>query len=95
MDWALIFDMILEFIAMCQERRDQAEIRAGLRSPKLREHLAMRRVLRESTNLRGRALGAAAREGIADLKALSDDELDSLMDDANDVHLARIAPSGA
>ena len=91
MDWALIFEMILQFLAMCQESRDPAKIRAGLRSPKLREMLAMRRVLRENTNLRGRALAAAARDGIADLKALSDDELDSLMDDANEVHLARTA----
>jgi hypothetical protein len=91
MDWALIFDMILQFIAMCQETRSRAEIRADLRTPRLRMVLALRRIIRENTDLRGRKLGVAAREGIADLKALPDDELDSLMDDANDVHLARTA----
>lgn len=81
MDWMVIITMILEMIEKCFETDDRTTIERRLRNPGLRETWALRRTIRDQTELRGRELHAAVREGITTLKAMDDTEIAELLNE--------------
>lgn len=82
MEWILLIEKIIELIQKCRENRSRAEIEGGLKRPGRVERWALRRVLKQETNLRGRALRDKVDEGIDELRSLDADDIEFLMDEA-------------
>lgn len=82
MDWAIIIDMIIQMISECMENRSRKKVRKRLRRPRGRETWAFRCLLSGEFGLTGRELTRRVREGMDELKALTDRELDAVLDAA-------------
>jgi hypothetical protein len=67
--WDIIIDAVITLVTMCLEKdATEADIRARLTNPGIRERWALRRVILRKTDLRGRALHEAINEGMEMLK---------------------------
>jgi hypothetical protein len=82
MEWILLIEKIIELIQKCRENRSRSEIEGGLKRPGRLERWALRRVLKQETNLRGRVLRDKVDEGIDELRSLDADDIEFLMDEA-------------
>lgn len=81
--WALIIELMIRLIANCMENRQSRErIFDRLRNPSGREAWALRKILRENTELRGRDLRVATHEGIGQLAAMEEGDINEMLDEA-------------
>ncbi len=71
------WDELFEFLLLMIEKCDDAESR--LRTPGMREFLAIRRAVRVKTDLRGSQARAAASEMFHQLREASEDEISGLV----------------
>lgn len=81
MDWIAIVEIILTVLKECQENSSRDATRALLKRGGLRVALPLRRALRKK-GLKGQELREAVKQGLADLAAASDAEIDGLLDDS-------------
>ncbi len=82
MDFFLWAIKIIEMIRECRENQSRAEIERGLSNPGFLQKWAIRKLVRQNTKLRGRALWAKVREGMDELRDLDSDDIKELMDEA-------------
>uniref|UniRef100_A0A6M3LRA0 Uncharacterized protein n=1 Tax=viral metagenome TaxID=1070528 RepID=A0A6M3LRA0_9ZZZZ len=84
MDWMLIFTMVIDAIMQCMENRSRPDIEASLRRPGALETLTLRRIIKQQTGLRGRALADAVAEGLAYGKSMPSEAIAAMMEEAEE-----------
>ena len=78
MEWIIIIELIISTIKECLENRNKTEIIAGLRNPGLREAAVVHRILRKE-GYHGKKLRKACQKAMQDLLDASDEEIKSLV----------------
>lgn len=80
MNWAILLPILLEFFMKCREDRSTDEIEAALKNPGRREWFALRRAVRKSDKLRGRALRQKTKEAYAELQNASAQDVEEFVE---------------
>jgi hypothetical protein len=81
MGWFAIFEAVLDLIERCQEKRDPAEIEAGLNNPGILEKLSLRAVIKKELGLSGKKLRKKVKQGMAELRDLDPSDIREIMEE--------------
>ena len=82
MEWMAIIEMILAFLAKCQENRAKSAILADMENPGGRTILLVRRKLRQKLGFKGRELRKATKRVFSDLAEMPMKEKEDLLEEA-------------
>jgi len=80
MEWIMLIEMIIKMIQECREDRDRDDIEKRLRNPGILEAWALRKALKENTELRGRALAEEVRASMDYLADMDNAEIGAFLD---------------